>query len=132
MASLTLADGQATPVSHTFGVGTVQGSQDQLETKATWYERNASILSGYFRLTHAIRQPASSKQSARLIATLSVPVVTTVNGVPTVVRTSSLKLECNFAQDSTAQERWDMISYLLSFAGKTEFKTSVQNMEPFI
>jgi hypothetical protein len=125
LASLSINDGQATPVAHTFNPVSTDGS------RAQWAERSAGVPSGYFTLSHEVRNPASATAAYRVLIGLNVPVMATVNGVLTVVRNSSAQVTLNCSAQSTVQERKDLLAYVANFLGNATVKTSVQDLEPF-
>lgn len=125
IAALTLADGQATPVNHTFNVGTTNGS------KAEWQERSSSLPAGYFVITDEVRKPASPGAAYRRIIGFNIPVTATVDGSLKVVRFNSGQVILNFSESSTEQERKDQLAYMTNFLLNASVKAAVPALEPF-
>jgi hypothetical protein len=59
------------------------------------------------------------------------PVEATVSGVTTVVRNSSFDIRLNFGPESTSIERLNLLAKLADLFAEVNFKTAVQNLEPF-
>jgi hypothetical protein len=125
IAAITLADGQSAPVNHAFSPVTTDGA------KATWADRSPGAPSGYLVINHEVRQPAQSGAAYRVLAGFNIPVMATVDGVPTVVRNSSASIAFNFSASSTEQERKDMLAFVSNYLTKADVKTSITNIEPF-
>lgn len=125
IAALSINDGQVAPVAHTFGVVTTTGS------KAEWAERSSLIPAGYLGITHEVRRPASATAAQRLVLGFNFPVLETVNGVSTVTRYSSAKLEMNFSNLSTEQERKDALAYVKNTLANAGVIDSIVKIEPF-
>lgn len=125
ITALTINDGALTPVAHTFNPVTTNGSS------AEFAERSASVPNGYFKLTHEVRRPASAAAAHRVIMGFNMPTITSVSGVPTVVRNSSAKVEFNLSSLSSEQERKDLLAYITNVLSNAAVKTTVQNIEPF-
>lgn len=108
--TLQLNDAQASPVAHNFvPSGVVNGI-------ATWHEKTASVLAGYFKLTFSMKFPTNGKDPIRHQLKLVVPtaVTETLNSVNyvKVVRTALVNVDVVIPQDSTLQERKDIASYM--------------------
>ena len=125
MAALSVNDGQTTPVAHTFAVGTTNGAV------ATWYEKLAGIALGYFRLDYEVRRAKTPSAADRAIITLVMPSVADVAGVTTKVRASSAKVEFNFAQSATQQEKKDLVAYITNTLGTAAVKAAIADLEPY-
>jgi len=125
IASLSINDGQTTPVAHTFSPVTTDGS------KAEFAERSASSPAGFYMLTHEVRRPATAAAAHRILIGLNVPVMATVNGVPTVVRNSSAQVILNLSNQSSEQERKDLLAYVKNILSNSSVATTVHNIEPF-
>lgn len=125
IAALTIKDGASTPVDHTFSPVTTNGS------KAEWADRSPASPAAFLGITHEVRRPASATAAQRVIIGMNIPVLETINGVATVTRFSSAKVELNFANLSTVQERKDLLAYVKNFLAQASVVTSVENLEPF-
>jgi len=125
IANQSVNDGQATPVAHTFAVVTTDGKT------AKFADKSPGIPAGYIRISDEAREPAGSSGAYRRILSFSLPTTAVVDGVTKVVRTSSAQLVWNFAQDSTDQERKDLVAYSLNFPGLATEKASIWGLEPW-
>lgn len=125
IAPLSINDGQATPVAHSFVPVTTDGSV------AKFAEKTAGIPLGYYILTHEVRQPKSDTGAIRVLTSLAMPTTQTVNGVLSVVRNSSAQVTFNFAQDSTDQERKDLTAYVRNFLSNATVVAANWGVEPF-
>ncbi len=125
IANLTIADGAATPVNHTFSVVNVDAS------KAYWAEKTAGIAIGYIRMTHEVRQPKTDSAAQRVILGYEQPTTAVVDGVTKRVRLSSAQVTFNFAQDATDQEKKDLVAYVTNSLSNATVKPTLYNVEPF-
>lgn len=125
IATLAINDGAATPVAHQFVPVTTDGST------ARWADKLAALPIGYNVITDEVRQPGNATAAYRRLVGFSFPVLATVNGVSTKVRTSSAQVIFNFAQDSTDQERKDAVAFVSNFLSNATVKPAIQNIEPF-
>lgn len=125
IAALTIADGQATPVNHTFSVNTTDGA------KATWTDRVSGIPTGYTRFDYEVREAKQASGAHSVIISLLMPTLADIDGVMTRVRVSSASLRLNFAQDSTDAERKDLAAYATNFLNNASVKAAIPNIEPF-
>jgi len=125
IAALTINDGLASPVAHTFSPVTTTGA------KAKWADRSPTIPAGYRTISHEMAEPNGSRTVNKITMGYMVPTVATVNAVDTVVRYNSAKLEFNLHPESTLQDRKDILAYVANSLGVAAVKTSVENLEPF-
>lgn len=125
IAALTINDGASTPVAHTFSPVTTNGS------KAEWADRSSALPAGFLGISHEVRRPASALAAQRVVIGFNCPVVETANGVATVTRYSSAKLEINFSNLSTESERKDLVAYIKNFLANATVTSSLVNIEPF-
>lgn len=98
------------PANHTFVASGV------LNGIATWYEKTASVISGYFKLTMSMKFPTKGNEPVRHQLRLVVPTVATetINGVTyqKVTRQSFVSIDVVCAPDSTQNERHDICEYI--------------------
>lgn len=125
IAALTINDGATTPAAHTFSVVTTSGQ------KAVWADKVSGIPAGYTKLTHEVREATSKVGAHRVILGYEFPTMGTVNGLSQRVRVSSAQVTLNFAQDSTDQERKDLVAYVTNSLGNATVKPSLYTIEPF-
>lgn len=124
IAALTINDGATTPVARTFAPVSTTGS------KAEWAERTSGQPAGFYSLTHEYVKPASPGSAHRIKIGLNVPVMATVEGVPTVVRNSSAQVIFNLSNSSSEQERKDMLAFVRNALANATVQTTVHNIEP--
>lgn len=125
IAALSVNDGLATPVAHTFSPVSTDGST------AKWADRSPSIPAGYRTISEEVAAPSGSRTVYRVTWGFMNPTVAAVNGVDTVVRYSSAQVVLNIHPDSTLQERKDLLAYVANTLGLAGMKTSVENLEPY-
>lgn len=125
IGTIAINDGKATPVSHSFAPVTTDGST------AKWANRAASIPQGYEQMSIEIRAPSSSTAAYRIVGSLILPTVATVNGQDVVVRSNKLDFTINLGQLSTTQDRKDAVVLLSNLLANASVQTAVQNLEPF-
>lgn len=125
IAALTINDGQTTPVARTFSPVSTNGA------KGEFADRSASIPAGFATISHEVRRPANASSAQRIVIGMNVPKVETVNGVATVTRFSSAKVELNLSNLSTEQERKDLLAFVRNYLAQASVATSVTNIEPF-
>lgn len=123
--TLTIADGQATPVNHSFTPAAQVGS------KVEWNEKTAGIPGGYFVLSHELLKPGSPTAAYRVKLSLNMPSTATVDGSLAVVRNSSAQVVFNLSQSATLQERKDLIAYIVNALNDSDIWDSIQNVEQF-
>lgn len=125
IAALSINDGLASPVAHSFAPVTTDGS------KAEFADRSPSIPSGYRTISHEVSAPNGSRTVYRMTLGYKNPTVATVDGSDVVVRYSSAQVILNIHPDSTLQERKDLLAYVANSLDNANVKTSVENLEPF-
>lgn len=125
IAALTIADGAATPVNHTFSPVTTDGSL------AKWADRSPSVAAGFRTITEEVLEPSGQRTAYKITLGFYFPVLASVNGVDTVVRFNSGSVVMNMAPDSTLQERDDTLTYMINTISHASIRSSVENLEPF-
>ncbi len=132
IAALTLADGQATPVNHTFAPVNI----DQAGI-AKWADRVGGIAIGYPTITYSLRQPNKGSRSYKLTAKVVVPVLeqtspSTATGIqPAPVKAYDLLANVDFVlpERSTLSQRNDLLAYVKNVLGNAIITSGVQNFE---
>jgi hypothetical protein len=106
ITTITLNDAESTPVAHVFLPRKVVGDV------AHFVEKSDSRPMGFKPLVMSHRSPDSGNGSSvvRDRITLSIPVVETVDGVDTVVRTAVFDCEFRTSVAATEQERDNLIT----------------------
>jgi len=134
IANLVLADGQATPVNHTFEAQSAQVG----DIPAEFLEKSAGSINGYLRLTVATRK-SKVGSSYRTQVKISMPTLETVTGsspsgyapAPAVAYTELATLEVVHPDRSVLQNRKDILAYLAALCNHAEFKKIIHNVETF-
>lgn len=107
-ASLVLTDRAATPVAHTFVPYGVEGDAGGRYQKAAAAAIGDYIFSVNPRVTPNGRRKVDVKLSLPVLQT------ETINGISSykVVRANRIVVSCDFANDSTLQERKDIVGMM--------------------
>jgi hypothetical protein len=124
LAPIALADGEVSPVTHTFAPVTTNGQKGQLANRA------ASIPRGYEGLTIEVVKPTSATAAYRVIGSMVLPTVAVVDTLSQVVRSNKLDFTLNFGQDSTEQERKNARILIKNLFLDTTFTTVIEKLEP--
>lgn len=132
IAALTLADGAATPVNHTFSpVGVDAGI-------AKWEDRSGGIALGYPTITFSIRRPAKGSQNYGLTAKVVTPVLevtspstsTGIQPAPTKAYDITMNVSMSLPARSTLQQRKDAYAFLKNYlANASVMQAAVENYD---
>lgn len=125
IAALTINDGAASPVAHTFSPVTTSGSQAQ------WADRSPATPAGYRKLNHEVLPPSGQRTVNKITIGAYVPTEAVVDGSTVVARSCSAQVILNLPPDCTLQERKDILAYVVNFLNNATVKTSIENIEPF-
>lgn len=118
IAVLTLADGQSTPVNHTFSPVRIDSAG-----VAKWVDRSGGIAIGFPSVTLSIREPSKGQKDYKIIRKVVFPVLdisspSTSTGIqPAPSRAFELKntTEWSLPERSTAAQRADILAYCKNF-----------------
>lgn len=118
IAALTLQDGQATPVTHTFGVVNIDSAG-----VAKWADRSGGIALGFPVLTFSMKVPNKNSRAYRVTAKVVTPVLevtspstsTGIQPAPTKAYDLIANLEFVMPERSTAAQRADLLAYVKNF-----------------
>lgn len=133
MAALTLADGQATPANHTFGVV----GKDQTGI-ARWADRSSGIALAFPTVSFNLKTPTAGSRNYRLTAKVVVPVLeqtspSTATGIqpaPTKAYDLLGTFEMVLPERSTKAQREDLLAYMKNFlASATVVTPAVKDFE---
>lgn len=133
IAALTIADGQATPVNHTFSPVNIDSSGI-----AKWADRSGGIALGYPVVTFSQRPPVRGSRNYKMIVKVSLPVLeqtsaSTATGIqpaPTLSYALSGTMELVMPERSTLAQRNDLLAYVRNMmANATVVTAGVQNFE---
>lgn len=124
LTAVSINDGQTTPASHTFSPVTSNGA------KAEWADRSSTTPAGYRTISNEVRKPATPTAAYRNLSNFMLPIEATVDGVVKVVGYNSVKIEFNFRQESTDQERKDAVAYASNLLTLSAYKNAIISNEP--
>lgn len=125
ISTITINDGESTPVAHVFDPVTTNGS------KSRWANRAAGLLNASEILEIEVVQGKSPTAAYRMIGSLTRPILGTVEGVEQIVRQEKMDFTLNFAPSSTAQDRKNDVALLKNLFSDASFSTAAQNAEPW-
>lgn len=124
IAAISINDGKATPVAHVFSPVTTDGST------AEWANRAASMPQGFEGLKVNVRKPQSPTGAYRIDIEMSFPVLATVNGVETVVRTSKFTGTYYSSAIGPEADRKDHRVLLSNLFGSSAMASIIEKLEP--
>ena len=133
IAALILADGQATPVNHTFGVVGIDASG-----VARWADRSGGIALGFPQVNISLKGPTgAASRNFRIVSQVVLPVLeqtsaSTATGIqpaPTKAYDIRANIEMVLPERSTLQQRKDAAAYLKAFLASAAFVAAVENFE---
>jgi len=125
LANIAIADGAATPVTHTF-VPT-----DSDNGKSSFANSAPGIPLGYELLDIQFVKPKSSSAAFRVIGKLVLPTISTVSGVTTVTSKNTVNFDMNFDQRSTAAERKNAVTLIKNLFANAGFLSVSENLENY-
>lgn len=133
IAALTLADGQATPVNHTYSP-----SPDLNSNLPRWEDRSGGIAMGFPVLTMSVRRPTKDYRSYKVHMKVATPILettsaSTASGIPpgpVVSYTLLGNLEFVLPERSTLQQRKDILAYVKNALANAIMTSAVQDFEP--
>lgn len=133
LADIVLADGQTTPVNHTFvGYQPQNGS-----SPALWQNTEAASPVGWRRITLSVTQPKAVSGSVKIRIVISDPVLAvTPSGccvdanIPKVSYTDFFDATFSVPYSSTLQNRKDILAYAKNFLSQSIVTSALQNLEP--
>lgn len=113
-ANLTINDGQATPVAHTFNARRIDG------IVAKYQDISGGIALGYPTITLSTREPVQGSDVYKVVAKVSVPVLETISGTsyagiiaaPQLAYTTTCNMEFLLPARSTLAVRKDLLAYV--------------------
>ena len=133
IATLTIADGQATPANHTFAPVNI----DQAGV-ARWADRSGGVALGFPVISFSLRAPTKTSRSYKLTAKVVTPVLevtspstsTGIQPAPTKAYDITFNVEATLPERSTLQQRKDAYAFLKNFlANATVMQAAVENFE---
>lgn len=124
ISALALADGQSTPVSHTFEVVTAQAGSD---IPARWAEKTAGVYAGYLQITQLVRR--TSNRSTKVQLKVTTPKLST-DGLNSLVHTGIATVDFTIPDTMSIQERKDLSRYVANALDNTIVRDAIENMSP--
>lgn len=142
-AALTLADGQATPVNHTFAKKKTGDGSDANSIMSWWEDRVTGVQLGFNKISQMMRFPGTTKGASRsnkVSVKISVPVMevvgnSTVSGIapaPTVAYTNLATIEVVLPERASIASRADMYAFIKNYVATNEFKNAVIDLDPVL
>lgn len=124
LGTITINDGESTPVAHAFAPVTTDGARAKLAN------RSATSPLGFETLAIEVIEPKSAGQAYAVRVTGYDPVIATVDGTDQVVRFNSFELKMNFSGQSSAQERKNARVMLQNLLANATMVTVIESLEP--
>lgn len=125
IANLVLADGQATPVNHTFIPVGVKNAIAQ------WKDKSSGVPAGYTTITYGLREPSKVYPAYKVSAKVALPVLETSPAflVPTKAYELLLTIEAVLPDRCTDQNRKDLYAYGVALLGNALLSNGIKNTE---
>lgn len=133
IAALTLADGQTTPVNHTFSPVGKDGNG-----VAKWVDRSGGIAIGYPTITMSVKEPTKGSRNFKVTRRVVLPVLevtspSTMTGIqPAPTKAYDLIADTTYVlpERSTLAQRNDLIAYVKNFDANSVSLAAVKDFEP--
>jgi len=131
IAALVLADGQATPVNHTF---TPRGVKNAI---AKWQDISGGVVAGYPTITFSLREPTKASKATKVTAKIVVPTLevtspSTATGIqpaPTKAYDNLCNIEFVFNERSSQAQRKDLAAYVKNYLASAAFQAALNDNE---
>lgn len=121
---LTINDGAATPVARSFAPMRVAPEQ------SIFSEKTSGVAAGYVDLEVKFNPANAQRPTNRIDVTLSMPVLSTVNGISTVAYTGLFKGYFVVPDVMTAAERANLHAYVANALSHATVKAVVKDLDP--
>lgn len=133
IAPLTLNDGAAVAVAHTFNP-----APDVMSNLAKWVDRSGGIQLGYPMITFSLRQPTKASRANKISVKVVTPILevtspSTASGIqpaPTLAYNVMISTDIVLPERSTLQQRKDCFAYFKNFMAHAVMTAAVENGEP--
>lgn len=131
IATLTLNDGQATPVAHTFNPTSTR------DAIALYHDRSGSIPVGYPSVSISMRKPTKASRAYKADIRIAVPTLeitspstgTGIQPAPTKAYDVLFVGELMLPERSTKAQRADLLAYAKNLLSNAVVKTLVEDLE---
>jgi hypothetical protein len=132
IAVLTLNDGAATPVAHTFSPVMIDSNG-----VAAYADRIGGVALGFPKVTFSVRPPTKTNRNYRVTAKIVTPVLevtspNTATGIqpgPTLAYQPLVNVEFVLPERSSLQQRKDLLAYARNFLAHAVVTSAVQDFE---
>lgn len=130
-SSLTINDGQATPVAHTFAPGTLVG------TEAKYIDRSTGITVGFPMITANVSLPSKQSKMTKVRLKVVAPVLEVVNSstysgiTPAPTRAYDMTFDGTFflPERSSLAQRKDILAYAKNLLANALVTSLVETQE---
>lgn len=130
ITALTLADGQTTPVNHTFSPYQPQSGSNP----ATWLEKTATSPTGYWRLTQSVLKNGNGVYKVKVF--VGIPILASVpagccvdSNTPVVSYTDICNIEFSIPAGSTVAQRKDILAIAKNYLASAVASSAVVDLE---
>jgi hypothetical protein len=123
-ATITINDGQATPVAVAFQPESVTS------TEATFADRTSGIALGFRRLSVSNKIAKGTSKVNRAKYAIEYPVTTSVNGITTVAYTLRATVDVILPDASTALERNNLYAFVKNGLANTLVQGALRDIDP--
>lgn len=133
-AALTINDGQATPVAHTFGPLRIDE-----KGVAVYLDRAAGVGIGFNKLAISLRSPVgsikpgdvsdASKRVYKAVLTLDLPTLESATAVPTVAHLHQARVEFTLPERGSLANRKDLIALLKNALSHANINSVLETLE---
>lgn len=123
IAAITLADGQAAPVNHTFTVARPQNGDSK---PSEWRDLTNTVRSQQVTLTGVLRKATGNQSRDKVSMAVLLPIVRNNSaGVAETIDTASCRIEFTLPNSLNAQERKDLLAYAKGFIANGQIPSLV-------
>lgn len=133
---LVLADGQATPVNHTFTPVNPQTGTAKNLTASTWQQLNGESFVGARRVTMSVVPDFKVNGVSKVRIVIADPAISTPSqgcctdtSISQVSYTDFANIHFNIASNAPLAKRKDILAFAKSILASTEVKAAVENLE---
>lgn len=126
MTTLSLNDGQSTPVAHSFSP-----ASNGADGVCRWQDRehNDGISLGFSTVTYSVREPVKAGGVTRVKLTVSVPKLDTTATVPSLIGVGQASMEFIFPGAYTLQDRKNLHAFARNVTGSTALGENIVEMQ---
>lgn len=135
-ANISLSDGQATPVAHTFNPNSGDGNVPGVSV-ISYEDRSGGIAVGFPTVTISTRKPSKQNRNYKLSVSVVAPVLevvsnSTVSGIapaPQVAYSCIFRGEFVLPERSVIGSRKDLLAYVKNLMANAVVTSAVQDLE---